>query len=161
MDTSSYKPSPVVFKTLARSNASLATKCIKLAFFTIEYYPGTTSTNGYYLLISDSDPSHPLRLYQPAMNKLIRQLDFAFKEADKMRGQQDLADNENYDCGIINSYGQMMVRLVLSTFHNHVNIWLRLYTLDENQECLPTKTGVRFSPKDDLAALAHFISGKK
>lgn len=156
-----FKPSPVVFKTLARDDSASVEKSLKLTFFTIDYYKAKEGgNNSYYLLISDSDPAHPLRLYQPAMNKLQRQLTFAFKQADKLR-EQDLADNDTYDCGIINSYGQMMVRLVLSTFQQNVNIWLRLYTLDEKQECLPTKTGVRFSPRDDLAALANFISGKK
>jgi hypothetical protein len=160
MDTSKG-PTPVVFKTLTRGEfASVADKTYKFTFFTLEHHKANNGgRNDYYLLISDSDPAHPLRLYQPAMNRLQRQLDFAFKEANKLKGQH-LEDNETYDCGIINSYGQMMVRLVLSTFRQHVNIWLRLYTLNEKQECLPTKTGVRFSPNDNLTDLANFISEK-
>lgn len=165
METSENKPTPVVFKTFTSASAAPgAVESHKLNHFTIEYHKtsGGKNNSNYYLLTSHSDPSHPLRLYQSAINKLDRQLAFAFEKASKLEQQQQpLEDNEHYDCGIINSYGKMEVRLVLSTFHQQINIWLRLYMLDDDNQHLPTRTAVRFSPQDDLAAFKKFIAGKK
>lgn len=155
-------PTPVVFKSLGiASTGDETVSSLKLIHFKIDYRKPNVG-NGYYLLSSYSDPAHPLRLYPSAMDKLFRQLEFAFSEAKRLEEQQQpLEDNDHYDCGLINSYGTMNVRLVLSTFRGHVNIWLRLYTLGEENAILPTKTGVRFSQEEDVDAIASFITENK
>lgn len=162
METST--PTPVSFKSLASSapnaltESSVAVKTLQLQHMDVEYHK-PANTSGYYLLVNHSDPSNPIQLYQSGMNKLHRQLEFAIEEATKLESQDHLPDNELYDCGIINKYGNMTVRLVLSTFKNKAFIWLRLYVLNPEKECLPTKRGVRFSAQDDLHAFGDFISG--
>lgn len=151
---------PITFKTLSKTSSGDAPiDTLELTYFNIEAFK-PAKENGYYLLTSHSDPSHPLRIYPSAMAKLARQLEFAFSEAQDLE-QQHRPDNEQYDCGTINKHGSMMVRLVLSTFQERVNIWLRLYTLGEEGAILPTKTGVRFSVKDDVDAISKFITKNK
>lgn len=153
---------PIVFKSLSKfgnDQEAIVKRSLSLKFCDIEYYQPVSGANGYYLLSSHSDPVHPVKLYYSAMTKLKRQLEFAFAEANKLEQQpQDLTDNETYDCGIINKYDKMTVRLVLSTFHQRVNVWLRLYVLNEFNQIIPTKTAVRFSLEDDLSAIGDFIS---
>lgn len=156
-------PSPVVFKSIGRfaSNSEPAKGSLKMAFFNLEYHQPKVG-NGYFLLASHSDPSRPIKLFRSAMVKLHRQLIIAIDEARKLEQQQQpLTDNDQYDCGVINSYNTMTVRLVISTFHGFANIWLRLYSENEMGQVIPTKIAVRFSPHDDLAALEDFISKSK
>lgn len=154
-------PTPVVFETLPGKDSfgNKAVKSLNLTHFKIDYFKPENG-NGYYVLTSDSDPSHPLRLYQSAMDKLPMKLGNAFSSAKELEAS-NLPDNKNFDNGIINSYGSMIVRLVSTTFKQKVNIWLRLYTLNENRENLPTRTGVRFSLEDNLETLTQFISENK
>lgn len=156
-------PTPVVFKSISRAtNADVTKGSLAFVFFNLEYHQPEVG-NGYYLLINHSDPSHPLKLYQSAMNKLQRQLVVAFEEAQLLEQQQPPPpDNEYYDCGIINSHGTMSVHLVISTFQGRANIWLRLYGQGEKEgQNLPTKIGVRFSRNDDIEALNNFLNKNK
>jgi hypothetical protein len=91
------------------------------------------------------------------MDKLSRNLSIAFEEAVKM---QPFALNEYYDCGVINSYGKKDVRLVLVTFEGAVQVWLTIFTRDENNQVATTKYGVQFSTQDNLDALAAFLHEK-
>lgn len=161
MEAKQNKPTPVSFKSFSSaSKENTIITCFKLIHFSVEIQKNKDN-NPCYLLTSYSDSAHPLKLYQSAINKLMRQLDFAFEKAKELECQDDLTDNEHYDCGIVNKYGKMEVRLVLSTFRQHCNIWLRLYMLDENGNHLPTRTGVRFSPDDDIQAFSEFIAANK
>ena len=154
-------PTPVVFETLPGKDSlgNKAFKSLNLTHFKVDYFKPENG-NAYYVLTSNADPAHPLRLYQSAMDKLPVKLDYAFSTAKEIEGA-NLPDNKNFDNGIINSYGSMVVRLVSTTFKQKVNIWLRLYTLNENKESLPTRTGVRFSLEDNLEAFGKFISENK
>ena len=151
-------PTPVVFKSLT-SKGKENVPVLNMEHLTIEFHD-TEEGKGYFLLLSNSDPSRPLRLYPSAMAKLEKQLEFAMDEAEKLQNEE-LPDNESYDCGIINTYGSMTVRLVITTFKGKANIWLRLYAVNEQNENLPTKIAVRFSLKDDVAAMGKFISENK
>ena len=154
------RPAPVVFKKFKPSgfNNNKAEKTLDLTYFYIEYYKPEDS-NGYYMLVSNNDSTRPLRLYQSAMESLDRQLENAFTSAFQL-SETNPPDNETYDLSLINTYGSMAVRLVMTTFMQKVNIWLRLYTLNEKKESIPTKTGVRFSP-NDAEALSKFIAANK
>lgn len=149
-------PTPVVFKSLTKSKETGDMPVLKMTHFSIQYN-NSDDRGGYYLLVSDNDPSRPLRLYPSAMTKLRNLLDFAFSEAKSLEAQSP-PDNENYDCGTINSYGSMAVRLVLCTYRGKVHVWLRLYSVNDNDEYLPTKTAVRFSTKDNITALENFLA---
>lgn len=153
-----YKP--VVFKTIGRAIASSvpAEDTLEFAYCNLEYCKPEKG-NGYFLLVNPSDPTHPLKLYRSAMVKLLRQLPIAFEEAASLEQQEEpLTDNDLYDCGIINSHETMNVRLVISTFHGHANIWLRLYSkLEGTNQIIPTKIAVRFSPNDSIAAMSEFV----
>lgn len=152
-------PTPVVFKSLTQSSKTGGAgtmPVLNLTHFSIQYH-NSEAGKEYYLLVSDSDPSRPLRLYPSAMTKVKNLLSFAFAEAENLEKMASLPDNETYDCGTINSYGAMVVRLVLCTYKGKVHIWLRLYSVDDNNNFLPTKTAVRFSPKDNLTALEEFL----
>ena len=154
----SNRPAPVVFKSFANSGSDKPPQKLKLIHFAIEYIETGDPKNNYYLLTSYSDPAHPLKLYQSAVEKLNRQLEFAVTKAQELEAREEpLIDNEHYDCGIINSYGKMNVRLVLSTFHGQANIWVRLYTLDEENQNLPTRTAVRFCSKTIWTPLRHSL----
>lgn len=153
-------PTPITFKTLTRAHVTdVALDCLELTYCTLEAYKPTKG-NGYFQFTSKSNPVQPLRVYPSAMSKLPNLLEYAITEAAELE-QQKLPDNENYNCGTLNEHGNMMVRLVLSTFQERVNIWLRLYTLGEDGAILPTRTGVRFSPKDDVETIFKFIAKNK
>lgn len=151
-------PSPVVFKTLGNMSApgDFAIKTVKMSHFSVSHFKPLGATE-YFILTNNADPSHPLKLFKSGLEKLIKALPFAIKEADRL-GNEKLPDNENFNAGIINSYGKMKVRLVLSTFQEQVYIWLRLYTEDEEGRELPTKTAVRFSKNDNIASLENLLS---
>lgn len=155
---------PVVFKTIGRADASSvpAEDTLSFAYFNLEYCKPEKG-NGYFLLVNPSDPTHPLKLYRSAMVKLVRQLPIAIKEAALLEELEEKpADNDLYDCGVINAYEGMTVRLVISTFLGHANIWLRLYSkLDDTDQVIPTKIGVRFSPNDSLEAMSDFLKNRK
>jgi hypothetical protein len=150
---------PVVFKTIKRIEVS-SDDALKLTHFNIEF-DNSETVYGHYLLASHSDPANPIKLYQSAMNRLLRNLNIAFEEVDKMEKEQRFGDNELYDCGIINSYEKMEVRLVISTSDGMAQVWLRLYTKNEDNQTIATKLGVQFSPQDNLAKLAKFVQQHK
>jgi hypothetical protein len=157
------KPNPVTFKSLANGafNAQLAgsepIKTLTLKHMDIEYHQPDKMA-GYFLLVNHNDPANPVKLYSTGMKRLCNQLDFAFKEASNLALQDPLPDDELYDCGIINRNDNMVVRLVLSTYKKQVFVWLRLYVLNETNEYLPTKRGVRFAISDDAQAISNFAS---
>lgn len=156
METSTQPPNPVVFKSLSKTEMSL--KSHRMKCLTLEFHHPEDEKNGYYLLIADADPSRPIRLYGASMKKLKRQLVVAREEAKKLEQQQHLEENDHYDCGIIHSYSNMSIRLVLNVFEGKIYIWLRLYSTNENNEIIPTKTAVRFSQDDDIEAMGQFMS---
>lgn len=151
-------PAPVVFKTLGTMNKpeDFAVKTVQMTHFSVSHFK-PLDAGDYFVLTSHSDPSHPLKLFRSGLDKLIKALPFALSEAKRLANDK-LPDNENFNAGIINSYGKMKVRLVLSTFQEEVYIWLRLYTEDEEGRELPTKTAVRFSKDDNIATLENFLS---
>lgn len=151
---------PIRFKTLASTSLtdeSVAIKTLHLEHMDIEYHK-PPNINGYYLLVNHSDTSQPLKLYQSGMAKVCRLLPVAFQEASALETSGSLPDDEIYDCGAINKYGNMTVRLVLSTFRNRAFVWLRLYVQSPENDVLPTRRGVRFSVQDDLQAIVDFIN---
>lgn len=151
---------PVTFKSLASNSLeddSVAKRTLQLQHFDLEYHK-PANISGYYLLVNHSDTSNPIKLYQSSLNKLCKLLPLAFKEASKLETQGNVQDDELYNCGIINKYGNMTLRLVLSTFRERAFVWLRLYILSPENDCLPTKRGVRFSVQDDIQAIEDFIS---
>lgn len=150
---------PVVFKTLGRTEASTR-DAIKLTHCNVEY-DKSGATYGCYLLASHSDIFNPIKLYQSAMNKLLRNLDIAFEEVQKMEQEQSFGDNEFYDCGIINSHDKMEVRLVITTNNGMAQVWLRLFTKNEDNQTVSTRLGVQFSPQDNRAKLAKFVQQHK
>jgi len=155
-------PKPVTFKSFAsdsfsESGDSEPLKTLSLEHMDIEYYK-PTNLNGYFLLVSHNDPSNPVKLYPSGMNRLYKALDPAFQKAHNLEIQDVLPDEELYNCGTINEHGNMVVRLVVSTFKGKAFVWLRLYVKNENKEFLPTKRGVRFSASDDLQAISDFIN---
>jgi hypothetical protein len=150
---------PIVFKSLALSEPVSSENTLNLTYCRIEYEK-TDAGYGQYALASNADPFNPLRLYQSAMNKLIRNLDLVFKEVAKMESK-NLVDDELYDCGVINSHDKMEVRLVISIFKGMPHVWLRLYSKNDKHETIPTRFGVRFSSKDSLVELGNFIAQHK
>lgn len=150
---------PIVFKSLGRTEASTK-DALKLTFCNIEYFK-FDQPYGHYLLASHKDPFNPIKLYQSAMDKLPRNLSIAFDEALKMEQHQQFDDNEVYDCDVINSHGMMDVRLVICTSGGSAQVWLKIYTRDENNLSIPTKYGVQFSTQDNLNALTAFLQKYK
>jgi hypothetical protein len=148
---------PIVFKSLGRTEAS-AKDALKLTFCNIEYHK-SNQPYGHYLLASHEDPFNPIKLYQSAVEKLPRNLRIAFEEVQQQ--QDEIGDNEVYDCGVINSHDKMDVRLVLIARQGSVQVWLKIYTRDENNVTTPTKYGVQFSTQDNLDALAAFFQKHK
>lgn len=150
-------PTPVVFKSLISTNSSgeFSHKNVHMTHFSVCHFK-PLDENEYFMLTDNDNPSHPLKLYKSGMKNLIKALPFAMKEAARLE-QDNLPDNELFEAGIINKYGTMKVRLVLSTFRQKVFIWLRLYTMDDNGNELPTKTGVRFSKDDNIGSLENLI----
>lgn len=146
----------VVFKKLVNRGASLDVPTCKMTFFSVQFDNSAGQGKEYFLLVGDADPSRPIRLYKSGMSKLLKQLDFAFKELVKIE-EQPMSEDANFDCGIINAYGNMTLRVVIAVFKNQASIWLRLYSLNEENQILPTKTAVRFSTQDDVAALQQFV----
>lgn len=158
MESSTF--TPIKFKTLANTTLavdSVALKTLHLEHMDIEYHK-PPNISGYYMLVNHSDTSNPIRLYQSGMTKLYRLLPVAFQEASGLETSGTLQDDEIYDCGTINKYGNMTLRLVLSTFRQRAFVWLRLYVQSPENDVLPTKLGVRFSVQDDLQAIGDFIS---
>lgn len=149
-------PTPVVLKKLKRVKLA-EEKGFKMTFCNLEHHK-EDEDKSYYLLASHADPSNPLKLYQSAMNKLVKNLFTAMEDAKKIEQDPDYQDNEHYQCEIINSHKNMTVQLVISTSNGCANVWLRLYTLDEDKQTIPTKFEVRFSPDDNLNALKTYVA---
>jgi hypothetical protein len=149
-------PTPVVLKKLKRVEKAQENG-LKLTFCNLEYHEAD-GDNKFYLLTSHGDPFNPLKLYQSAMNKLVRNLYMAMEDARNLEADPDFEDNEHYDCGIINSHKNMCVQLVISTSDGSAHVWLRLYTFDENNNTIPTKFEVQFSQEDNLDALKAFVA---
>lgn len=152
------QPEPVVFKSIIRSGEE-ADNVLKLTYCNIEFYQPDDEDHGCYLLKSHSDPFNPLQLYKSSMNKLLRNLDMAFKEMKKME-EEPLEEDALYDCGVINAHGKLVVQLGIKIFHGNPNLWLRLYGYNDKDQLIPTKFGVRFSPSDSLADIKAFINKK-
>lgn len=150
---------PVVFKSLCKTEVCL--RSLQLKYCTIEYYKHEAEKSGYYLLVNDADPSRPIKLYSSGMNKIIKLLPYAVEEAKKLESQPQLEDNDTFDCGIVHTYGNISIRLVLSIFKGKVYIWLKLYTINEDHHFFPTKTAVRFSDEDNIEAMSQFIANAK
>lgn len=120
------------------------TDVLKLTFCSIEYHE-----SGHYLLVSHEDSCNPIKLHQTAMNKLHRHLVMAFKAVGG-----NLKEFGDIDCGVIDSHDNMDVYLVIC---NWAQVWLKIYTRDENNQATPTKYRVQFSIHDNLEALNTFL----
>lgn len=153
---------PVVFKPIARGAVTTSQDALNLAHCNVEYHKTPSVSYGHYLLISHKNPFNPIKLYQSGLTRLLRNLKIAFEEVAKMElNPEGCGSDELYDCGVINSYDKMEVRLVISTFKDQAHVWLRLYTKNEANETIPTKFAVRFSPQDNLDQLEEFITKVK
>lgn len=157
----SSTPKPVTFKSLASGEfktpeSSKPSKTLSLQYTDIEYHQ-LNEKNGFFLLVNQNDPTNSLKLYPAGFKRLCKALPFAFKGVRKLEMQDVIPDDELYNCGTINKHENMHIRLVLTTFMNKVFIWLRLYVLNENNDYLPTKKGVRFSVSDNLQAIENLI----
>ena len=110
----------------------------------------------------------PLRLYRSHMLKLCKHIPRAQALSLQYEAcQQGSLANLNQlplqgeDGSIvieeINHYGNMFVKLTLDIVESTPRIWVRLYSINDDQMLMPTKIGVQIANDDNPEVLANFV----
>jgi len=115
--------------------------------------PTPNKASNYYTLINPEKEKH-LRLYSPAMKKLVENLPAAMARAREMEFE-DLPDNHVETIEVLNKRGPFETTLFVSMYEGSAFVFARLFSTKDNVK-RPTTLGVRFSLSDDLAAIQEF-----
>ena len=114
----------------------------------------------------DMSSSHPLRLYRSHLLKLCKHIPRAQALAADYKASQGAATLDHLplqgeDGSIvveeINHYGNMFVQFTLDIYESTPRVWVRLYSINDDQMLMPTKIGVEIADEDNPDALASFV----
>src|SRR5574343_546561 len=116
--------------------------------------------SNYFLLASHKNPEKTLRLYKPAMMRLLEMLPAAFDVAQAME-IDNYPDDSSHTVAQINARNNTEINLYVQMFQGKSYVFVRLFVKQEDGSMLPSTYGVQISNTDNIQSIANFVNKNK
>ena len=114
----------------------------------------------YFLLVNHKNPEKTLRLYKPAMMKLLKELPEAFNVAQVME-VENYPDDSSYTVASIYKRNNSDICLYISMYQGKAYVYVRLFVEKEDGSYLPSTYGVQISNMDNIQTITNFVNKNK
>ena len=116
--------------------------------------------SNYFLLASHKNPEKTLRLYKPAMMRLLDMLPAAFDVAQAME-IDSYPDDSSHTVAQINARNNTEINLYVQMFQGKSYVFVRLFVKQEDGSMLPSTYGVQISNTDNIQSITNFVNKNK